>query len=65
MAHEMLGRSDELAAGRRFLDAVGSGPACLVIDGPPGIGKTLLWQVIGEEAKAAGMRVLVSRPSEL
>ena len=65
MAHEMLGRSDELAVGRRFLVAARAGPACLVIEGQPGIGKTMLWQVIGEEAQAAGMLLLVSRPSEL
>lgn len=65
MTHEMLGRADELAVGRRFLVAAGAGSACLVIAGQPGIGKTTLWQVIGEEAVAAGMRLLVSRPSEL
>ena len=65
MAHEMLGRGEELAAGRRFLVAVGLGPACLVIEGPPGIGKSMLWHVIGEEAATAGMRLLTSRPSEL
>ncbi len=65
MAHEMLGRANELAVGRRFLVAAGNGPACLVIEGQPGIGKTMLWQVIGEEAAASGMRLLVSRPSEL
>ena len=65
MAHEMLGRADELAVGRRFLVATGNGPACLIIEGQPGIGKTMLWQVISEEAAASGMRLLVSRPSEL
>jgi DNA-binding CsgD family transcriptional regulator len=65
MAHEMLGRTDELAVGRRFLEATGNGPACLVIEGQPGIGKTMLWQLIGEEAAASGMRLLMSRPSEL
>ena len=65
MSHEMLGRSDELAIGRRFLAAASAGPACLVIEGLPGIGKTMLWQVVSGEASAAGMRLLVSRPSEL
>lgn len=65
MANEMLGRNDELAVGRRFLEATATGPACLAIDGVPGIGKSTLWRVIGDEAAAAGMRLLVSRPSEL
>lgn len=65
MADELLGRSAERAAGRRFLDAAARGPACLAIRGEPGIGKSALWQRVVEEATALGFRCLVSRPSEL
>ncbi len=65
MPTELLGRSAERAAGRRFLDAAERGPICLAIQGEPGIGKSALWRAIVEEATALGFRVLVSRPSEL
>ncbi len=35
----------------------------LVLDGEPGIGKTTLWEAGIEAARAAGLRVLVARPS--
>ena len=65
MPNELLGRSAERAAGRRFLDAVGRGPTCLAIAGEPGIGKSALWRTVVDQASALGHRVLVSRPSEL
>ena len=65
MPNELLGRSAERAAGRRFLDVVDRGPACLVIEGAPGIGKSALWRTVVDDASALGYRVLVSRPSEL
>lgn len=65
MPNELLGRSSERAAGRRFLHAAARGPACLAIEGEPGIGKSALWRTVVDEAVALGLRVLVSRPSEL
>jgi len=65
VTHELLGRADEVAAGHRFLEACAAGPACLVIEGEPGIGKSALWRTIVDEAMATGRRVLASRPSEL
>jgi tetratricopeptide (TPR) repeat protein len=60
----LLGRADELARGRRFIAAAASGPACLVIEGAPGIGKTTLWKALVAEARTVGSRVLVGRPAE-
>jgi DNA-binding CsgD family transcriptional regulator len=37
---------------------------CVVLHGPPGIGKTHAWAQLVESARAAGYRVLVARPSE-
>ena len=65
MPNELLGRRAELAAGRRFLQANDRGPACLVIQGEAGIGKSALLRALTDEASALGHRVLVSRPSEL
>lgn len=64
MAPELIGRVQDVAAGRRFLQAAATSPAGLVIEGDPGIGKTLLWQAIVDDARAEGRRVLVSRPTE-
>jgi len=56
-----LGRDEELATLRAFL--AGERPGCLVLAGAPGIGKSTLWRAGVEEARAAGMRVLTSRPA--
>ena len=40
------------------------GPAALVIDGEPGIGKSTLWRAGVEQAREKGLRVLSSRPAE-
>ncbi len=45
-----------------LLDALVAGPAALVLEGEPGIGKTTLWQAAVEQARARGLRVLTSRP---
>jgi DNA-binding CsgD family transcriptional regulator len=44
---------------------VGSGGEALLIEGPAGIGKTALLGELGKRAKAAGMRVLGARGSEM
>ena len=58
----MIGRDDDLAAGDRFLDALDSGSATLVLEGEPGIGKTTVWSEIRARALARGHTVLTSQP---
>jgi hypothetical protein len=56
---ELLGRDEDLAAIRAFLD--GAAPAALLLDGEAGIGKTSLWRA--GIAAADGHGVLVARPT--
>ena len=60
----VVGRDDEVAAIERALALAAAGPAALVLDGDPGIGKTTLWRAGVERARALGFRVLVARPAE-
>jgi DNA-binding CsgD family transcriptional regulator len=62
-APTIVGREDELAALREFLDRP-EGPRALVVSGDPGIGKTTLWEAGVAAARESGLRVLVARPSE-
>ena len=64
MAHEIVGRDQELASVRAFVDEAGVGPAALVLEGEPGIGKSTLWLAGVEHARERGSRVLFSRPAE-
>lgn len=65
MPNELLGRSTERAVGSRFLEAARRGPACLVIEGVAGIGKSAVWRAVIDDAAELGLRVLVCRPSEV
>lgn len=58
MKRGVVGREQELAELRRLLDAVDELPAALVLDGAPGIGKTVLWRAGLEMARARGFRTL-------
>jgi len=59
---ELFGRDSELAALTAFVrDA--AGPAALVLDGEPGIGKTTLWRSAVSEARKTSVRVLASSPA--
>jgi DNA-binding CsgD family transcriptional regulator len=58
----LVGRESELGAVETFLSS--ARPCALAIVGEPGIGKTTLWQVAVEEARAQGARVLIARPTE-
>jgi ATP/maltotriose-dependent transcriptional regulator MalT len=60
----VVGREEELAATRRFLDAVPEGPAAMVIEGEAGIGKTTVWRQATRDAEATSYRVLSCRPAE-
>ena len=64
MTPEIVGREDELASIRAFLDRTEGGPAALVLEGEPGIGKSTLWLAGVQHAVGPGRRVLTTRPSE-
>ena len=59
-----MGREDELAKLRSFLEREPTGPAALLLEGEAGIGKSTLWIAAVDEAREQGFRVLVSRPAE-
>ena len=62
-ARAVVGRAVELVVVDEFLTALEAGPAALVLEGEPGIGKTTLWQATIERARERGARVLTSRPA--
>ena len=64
MAFELVGREEELDSLERFLREPRAVPAAFVIEGEPGIGKSMLWLAGVESARAQGLRVLMSRPAE-
>ncbi|HEX6207538.1 MAG TPA: AAA family ATPase, partial [Actinomycetota bacterium] len=57
-------REAELAVFDLFLDSIEAGPAAFVVEGEPGIGKSLLWRTCLETARAARAEVLSARPAE-
>ena len=59
---QLVGREAELQAVSHAL--ANSAPACIVLEGDAGVGKTALWDVGVAEATARGMRVVVARPAE-
>jgi DNA-binding CsgD family transcriptional regulator len=61
-ALEIVGRDEELAVVAGFLADKASLPRVLLIEGEPGIGKTTVWRQVLEEGRAAGYRVLSTRP---
>src|SRR5215213_5749847 len=63
-AEAVVVRDAELDELRGFLHGGGGGAGALVLFGPPGIGKTILWEAGVEEASALGHRVLVHRAAE-
>ena len=63
MAGEVVGREEELEELGRFLDAGDGLPAALVLEGSPGIGKTVLWRAGLDLARARGFRVLEAIPA--
>ncbi|MFN0153182.1 MAG: ATP-binding protein, partial [Gaiella sp.] len=60
----MIGRKRETAEARRLLDDAAMRSSGLLLSGEPGIGKTTIWTVAIEEARARGYTVLTARPSE-
>ena len=61
---EPVGRQWELAEAEAFLDAVPAGPAALVLEGEPGIGKTTIWRANVDAARNRSYRVLLCRASD-
>lgn len=65
MVSEIVGRDAELASLRAFVDRdEADGAKALVLEGEAGIGKSTLWLAAVEYARAQGLQVLSSRPSE-
>ena len=64
MTDEVVGRDSELRSIYAFLDARVEAPAGLVLEGEPGIGKSMLWLAAVAAARERGFLVLVSRPAE-
>jgi DNA-binding CsgD family transcriptional regulator len=60
----LLDREAERQEVIAFLDAVAEGPARIVVDGPPGSGRSALWRHAGGEARSRSYRVLASQPTE-
>ena len=62
---ELLERESELGAIEELIGATCRGGRLLAIEGPPGIGKTALVAAAKGRGRAAGLRVLGARGSEL
>jgi DNA-binding NtrC family response regulator len=60
---DLIGREDELAELRRFLDAVDRAPAALLMEGEPGIGKPVLWAAGMELARERDLLALTAIPA--
>jgi DNA-binding CsgD family transcriptional regulator len=65
MTEELIGRGEELARVRSFLDSISGGPAALVLEGEAGVGKTNLWLTAVSEAESLKYRVLRAQPVEV
>ncbi|MET3807685.1 hypothetical protein ABIB25_004712 [Nakamurella sp. UYEF19] len=60
MDSRLVGRETVLDQARRVLATAGG----VLLEGPAGIGKTSVWQVLGAEPEAAGSVVLSAAPTE-
>ncbi len=60
----LVGRDAERARLDEMLDGIESGPAACILEGMPGIGKSVLWRESVESARRRGYEVLESAPSE-
>ncbi len=59
----IVGRTSEIASIASFLDDASDGPISLVLEGEPGIGKSVLWARAVEDAKLRDYRVMSCRPT--
>jgi AAA ATPase domain len=60
----LFGRERELARIHGLLDATATGPAGLMLEGAPGIGKTTIWRAGVAAALERGRFVLQARPAQ-
>jgi DNA-binding CsgD family transcriptional regulator/tetratricopeptide (TPR) repeat protein len=60
----IVGREAERSLLSSFLDRLQHEPSILLIEGEPGIGKTILWAEAVGEARSRGCRVLATSPTE-
>ena len=60
----MLGRESECARIEQLLERGLLGPVGIVVEGPPGIGKTTVWRYAVAAARRAGFCVLEAAPGE-
>jgi DNA-binding CsgD family transcriptional regulator len=60
---EVISRDEEIAALRHFFESAEELPAALLLEGEPGIGKTMLWRAALEQAALQGFRVLAAAPA--
>src|SRR5689334_20127837 len=63
LAASVVGREPELQSLRDFLSGA-EAPACQVLSGKPGIGKTTIWEFGLDLARENGFQVLSTRASE-
>jgi DNA-binding CsgD family transcriptional regulator len=61
---DVVGRDAELSSVLSFLHLAASGPAALVLEGEPGIGKSTLWLAGVEHGRTLGSPVISARPAE-
>ena len=59
----VVSRSAELGAVAALLASARREPSCLVLEGPPGIGKTTVWTAALQIARKQGFQVLSTRPT--
>ena len=59
MPVDAIARENELRVAATVLDSLPEGPAALIVEGEPGIGKTTLWRAVLAAAPLLGARGLV------
>ncbi len=63
MSEEVIARASELAAIEGFLSEASDGPSAFLLEGPAGIGKTVLWEAGRASAIDHGITVLTTIPT--
>jgi hypothetical protein len=64
MPTRIVGRDGAWRAIERLLEGAATGPRVLVMEGPPGIGKSSIWREALAGSEERGFRKLVSAPAE-